>query len=87
MLYPSELRGHVLNSTVRLRKCTPTFCASRRLTVQCCSAAHFHLPLERPSPDSTCRPSVSCRQPKLDGPQFSSLLALQAPDLKGRESY
>ena len=25
MLYPSELRGHVLNSTVWLRKCTPRF--------------------------------------------------------------
>ena len=25
MLYPSELRGHVFNSTVWLRKCTPRF--------------------------------------------------------------
>src|ERR1700733_13052861 len=48
----------------------PSFCASRRLTVECYSAAHCHLPLERTCPDSTCRPSVrpsvSCRQPELD---------------------
>jgi hypothetical protein len=83
MLYPSELRGHVFNSTVWLRKCTPRFVLRGGLTVQCYSAAHFHLPLEKTSPDSAGRPSASCRQPKLCWPQSPSLLAWQAPELKG----
>jgi hypothetical protein len=78
MLYPSELRGHVLNSTVWLRKCTPRFVLrggqpSSAIRQPISTFRLRELPRIPPG-----RPSVSCRQPKVDGRQFSSLLAVQA---------
>ena len=86
MLYPSELRGHVLNSTVWLRKCTPRFVLRGSYPPSAIGQPICILCWRECSPEI---PPVVHQFPatEIERPGVYLLLALRAPDLKGRESY
>jgi hypothetical protein len=85
MLYPSELRGHVLNSTVWLRKCTPRF-VLRGSYLQVLLGSPFASSAGENFPPRFHLSSISPAT-EIERPGVYLLLALRAPDLKGRESY